>query len=70
MRLLPSLNTPTACRIAAIEAELGTLESDISSLIRRGFRLKELGEELLGLLERQVEEQQLARMILYDRSSN
>jgi hypothetical protein len=70
MRLLPSLNTPTACRIAAIEAELGTLESAISSPLRRAFRLKELGEELLGLLERQVEEQQLARMILYDRSSN
>lgn len=70
MRLQPSLYMLRACRIAAIEAELGALESDISSLIRRGFRLKELGEELLALIDRQNEEQRLARTILLDRSLN
>ena len=70
MRLQPSLHTPTACRIAAIEAELGTLASDILSPIRRAFRLKELGEELLILIDKQIAAEQLVRTILYNRSLN
>ena len=70
MRLQPSFNTLRARRIAAIEAELGALESDISSPIRRAFRLKELGEELLALIDKQDEEQRRARTILLDRSLN